>query len=204
MSTAGSSGESHLESLVGQIAEEFTQACQRGEHPDVETYVTRYPQIGDLLREILPALQILSPGSRGHRALQKSQVLQRMAGSNSGTADLADQTSVAGARKSAGGEKQAHTLITTTDAETATRKRPKALNVSSPPQYDILDKLGEGGMGVVYLARQRQLDRLVALKMIRAGEHAPESELVRFQEEARAVAQLQACEHCADFRSGSA
>ncbi len=56
--------------------------------------------------------------------------------------------------------------------------------------YEILGRLGQGGMGVVYRARQRGLDRLVALKMIRAGSHAGPEHLLRFQIEARAVARL--------------
>ena len=57
--------------------------------------------------------------------------------------------------------------------------------------YEILDELGLGGMGVVYRALQRGLNRIVALKMIRAGEHAHEDEVQRFHTEAEAVAQLQ-------------
>jgi serine/threonine-protein kinase len=59
------------------------------------------------------------------------------------------------------------------------------------PGYEILDKLGEGGMGVVYKARHLKLNRIVALKMILSGGHARSAELARFQTEAEAIARLQ-------------
>ena len=62
-----------------------------------------------------------------------------------------------------------------------------------PPQvegYDIVGRLGRGGMGVVYRARQHGLDRLVALKMLRGGGHADSEALARFRIEVRAVARL--------------
>jgi formylglycine-generating enzyme required for sulfatase activity len=59
------------------------------------------------------------------------------------------------------------------------------------PGYEILAVLGKGGMGVVYRARQLGANRLVALKMIRAVEHASPTERLRFQIETEAVARLQ-------------
>jgi WD40 repeat protein len=56
--------------------------------------------------------------------------------------------------------------------------------------YELLEPLGHGGMGVVWRARQRSLNRMVALKMIRTGEFADLEEIRRFQNEAEAVALL--------------
>ncbi len=58
--------------------------------------------------------------------------------------------------------------------------------------YEVESVLGSGGMGVVYKARHQKLNRIVALKMLRSGQFATESELARFERESQAIAEL----HC--------
>jgi len=57
--------------------------------------------------------------------------------------------------------------------------------------YELLELIGRGGMGVVYRARQRSLHRIVALKTLSGGVHASEDFKRRFWREARMAAKLQ-------------
>jgi serine/threonine protein kinase len=82
--------------------------------------------------------------------------------------------------------------IVYTGASDSTRKSPPTLEQLAPhfPQFEIGDLLGQGGMGAVYRARQKGLDRDVALKVLTVDAGADPTFAERFGREARTLARL--------------
>jgi serine/threonine-protein kinase len=67
---------------------------------------------------------------------------------------------------------------------------PAAVRLALQEGFDVIRPLGQGGMGAVYLARERALDRLVAVKVLRADLATNPRGVERFLQEARVAARL--------------
>src|SRR5262245_13004171 len=71
------------------------------------------------------------------------------------------------------------------DNEQTQPLKPGSVPPAITVRYDIIEQLGQGGMGVVYRGRHKQLDKLVAIKLIKSGLDAN-----RFLKEARILAKV--------------
>jgi serine/threonine protein kinase/Flp pilus assembly protein TadD len=69
MSEASINVDSSLESLVGQVADDFLRRQREGERPDIEEYLARYPQAAEMLRPVLASLRLLDCSRSGRGAL---------------------------------------------------------------------------------------------------------------------------------------
>lgn len=84
----------------------------------------------------------------------------------------------------------------TLHGDSAQRRAAVELDLADPAQrqfgdYELLEQIGEGGMGVVYRARHVPLNRVVAVKLLSAGMWASHDFIARFEREARHAARMQ-------------
>lgn len=169
-------------SNLGRLQEDQRLRWEHGERILVEDFLATLPRAPDDPDDVLDLIyhEVLVREELGeHPALDEYlRRFPQFAG------PLRDQFKVHDALRFDGSPTSDWTATVATDDADAAGTCP------SIPGFELIRELGRGGMGVVYLARQASLNRLVALKMILTGEYSHPQARARFRGEAEVVARL--------------
>jgi hypothetical protein len=156
----------------------YLRSCDAGELGSREEFLSQFPELADELKELIEAADMIDQVTHGHSSAEHQPVTQPLPGAET----IASHLPV-------GDDSNGDPAATL----------PMAIRAKGDPgptlpydlgDYMLLEVIGRGGMGVVYLAKQHELDRLVAVKMIRSGMLADDAEVRRFYTEAQAAARL--------------
>jgi len=165
-----------LNKVIDLIRGEYDLCKQRGINRTPEEYLGRFPQYAQELRALLKStpesqkspvaanLHIVCPHCRNPIELVPSAVAEEVVCPSCGSSFNLEQRS--------------STEVATPDGRHTVGK------------FELLQTVGVGAFGTVYKARDPELDRIVAIKVPRAGNLSLDADRARFLREARSVAQL--------------
>lgn len=170
------------------VLKQFDDLCDRfeaswidGDEPAIEVYLAEAAAVSRdrLFRELL--LLDLAYRSDGGKSLTLDEYVARHPMFEEAVRKVFDDIAAGRAVRS---------TLRSADTDADVRQLP-AIAPTDVPGYEIFEPLGRGGMAIVYKARHKRLNRLVALKRLLTGSHATVGEAARFRAEAEAAAKLQ-------------
>ena len=157
------------EEVLAHLVEELSECAGPDAQKRLEAMVAAHPDLGGQLRELFATMSM---------------------------ADAVAVESTIMFRSEGGGRRRAWDPLATRAGDAMAEPRTGLMVPGATPlpasfgDYELLEELGRGGMGVVYRARQRSLGRTVALKMLLRRDLASPADLARFRSEAEAAARL--------------
>ena len=184
MTNAADASDALLASLVDQLV----ASLRAGQFPNVDAMIAAHPQLAAELRELWPALLLAEGlGSQAAR-LARGEIAMPGEGRR--------EASPRAAQSPGSGDDATLDLPLRSANDVPAQNLPgssSSLSGALPREfgdYQLLNELGRGGMGIVYQARQHSLRRNVAIKMLLRREFASPEDLARFQAESTSAARL--------------
>jgi len=165
------------ESLLIHLIDEFTTASRRGETPDIEALARHHPELADELRSLWATILVAE-------ALGRETVAEWVSGDRT-TLDDPPTTSV--------DERSAREPSPERDEPRTGIWLPDLPSPGAPVRFaghELLEELGQGGMGVVFRARELSRGRMVALKRLLRGSGSSAQDVDRFRVESVAASHL--------------
>lgn len=150
-------------------------------------------RLAKILEDVLDSSHGANTAARLEQAIRDNPDLESELRQLAATAQVANDLAVfqSGVLSDVPDPQQIPTIRPTTDVSDRSDESSSASAIGTRiGDYELLEQIGRGGMGVVYRARQAALDRDVALKMIPNAEFAASDDLARLRLEALAAGQL--------------